>query len=120
MQKIVVNKGSCLFLLSHKAYKKFLSYEYRAQTGKDIGSRINYIDIDSLMIAKKMSHTKRDNPNLVRVIEEMGEDANAFFTKLKIVEIPDGLKWEIKNVDNTDEVFVEGVEIKRFFKDIKI
>jgi hypothetical protein len=44
----------------------------------------------------------RDDPDLVRVVEEMGERANSKFAKLKVVEIPDGVEWEIDEYDGCE------------------
>lgn len=46
----------------------------------------------------------RDDVNLVRVVEELGEEANGRFAKLKIVEVPDGVEWEIKDYDGWETV----------------
>lgn len=46
----------------------------------------------------------RDDPDLVAVVEEMGEKANGVCAKLKIVEIPDRTKWEIDEYDGLEEV----------------
>lgn len=38
----------------------------------------------------------RNDPDLVKVVEELGEEANAYYAILKIVEIPDKVKWTIE------------------------
>lgn len=47
---------------------------------------------------------KRDDPNLVRVVEELGEDANGKCAELSIVEIPDGVNWEIDEYDGNESI----------------
>lgn len=47
---------------------------------------------------------KRDDPLLIQVIEELGEEANASHAKLKIVEIPDGVEWHIEEYDGHEYV----------------
>jgi hypothetical protein len=42
--------------------------------------------------------------NLVRVVEELGEEANGHGAELKIVEIPDDVKWEIEKTDEVEHV----------------
>jgi hypothetical protein len=46
----------------------------------------------------------RDDPSLVRLVEEMGEEANGCFAKLKVVEIPDGVDWEISEYDGWETI----------------
>ena len=46
----------------------------------------------------------RDDPALVKVVEELGEKANSRYSQLKIVEIPDNVKWEIEEYDGFERV----------------
>ena len=46
----------------------------------------------------------RADPLLVQVVEELGDKANGSHAKLKIVEIPDGVKWEIDQYDGMESV----------------
>jgi hypothetical protein len=46
----------------------------------------------------------RADLDLIRVVEEMGKDADGECAKLKIVEIPDGIDWEISEYDGMESV----------------
>ena len=46
----------------------------------------------------------RDDPTLVQVVEELGADANARFAELAVVEIPDGVAWQIAEYDGYEHV----------------
>ena len=46
----------------------------------------------------------RDDPALVQVVEELGADANARFAELEVVEIPDGVAWQIEEYDGYEHV----------------
>jgi hypothetical protein len=46
----------------------------------------------------------RADPKLVKVVEELGDEANGFCAKLKIIEIPDGVDWEIDEYDGMEKV----------------
>jgi len=46
----------------------------------------------------------RTDPNLIRVVEELGEKANGRCAKLKVIEIPDGTEWEIDEYDGMESV----------------
>lgn len=47
---------------------------------------------------------ERNDPLLVRVVEEMGEAASGRFASLKVVEVPDGIEWEIDEYDGMEVV----------------
>lgn len=46
----------------------------------------------------------RFNKHLIETIEELGEKANGRFAKLKIVEVPDDVKWHISEYDGWEWV----------------
>jgi hypothetical protein len=44
----------------------------------------------------------RDDPKLVECVESLGRQANGQFAKLKVVEIPDGVDWQIQEYDGSE------------------
>jgi hypothetical protein len=44
----------------------------------------------------------RDDPVLVQVVEELGEDADSRFASLKVVEIPASVEWQIEEYDGLE------------------
>lgn len=44
----------------------------------------------------------RADPDLIKVIESLGEKANGSHAKLEIVEIPDGTDWEVEEYDGRE------------------
>ena len=46
----------------------------------------------------------RDDPNLVAVVEELGEEANGDYARLRVVEIPDNVEWTIEKYDGQEHV----------------
>ncbi len=77
--KIVINKWFGGFSLSDTAADKL---------GLEWGGR----EID------------RSNPQLVAIVEELGEEANGMFAHLGIVEIPDDVEWQIEEYDGSEWV----------------
>ena len=47
---------------------------------------------------------ERDDPDLIRVVEELGTEANGRFAKLGIVEIPDDVQWCVEEYDGWEHV----------------
>lgn len=48
--------------------------------------------------------SERNDPILVQLVEEMGSKSCANFSKLKIVEIPDDVEWQIAEYDGSEWV----------------
>ena len=46
----------------------------------------------------------RNNPILVQDVEELGEVANGDYAELVVVEIPDGVEWEIDEYDGIEKI----------------
>jgi hypothetical protein len=46
----------------------------------------------------------RDDPVLVQVVEELGEKADGRHASLKVVEIPDGVSYEIAEYDGSEHI----------------
>lgn len=47
---------------------------------------------------------QRDNPFLIQAIEELGDKANGPHAKIKIVEIPDDVEYEIDEYDGIEHI----------------
>ena len=88
--KIVINKCYGVFGLSDKAKQRLREMGYPIGPYGDI----NVYDL------------RRNNVLLVKVIEELGDLANGKYSKLKVVEIPDDVEWEIEE-DNGIEWIAE-------------
>ena len=46
----------------------------------------------------------RSNPELIRLVEELGEEASGEYAELAIVEIPDDVEWEIHDYDGMESI----------------
>lgn len=46
----------------------------------------------------------RDDPLLAQVVEELGKDASGPLAQLEVVEIPDGVEYEIEDYDGIEHV----------------
>jgi hypothetical protein len=50
------------------------------------------------------SSAPRECPRLIEVVESMGEKANGEFAKLRVVEIPSGIEYEIDEYDGNESI----------------
>jgi hypothetical protein len=72
---------------------------------EDVMSRYN--DLTSKNVEYRWE-IERDDPVLIQVIEEVGlESAGSAYAELKIVEVPDGVKWHIYEYDGMEHVAEE-------------
>jgi hypothetical protein len=82
--KIVINNCYGGFGLSEEALNK-----YEELTGK---TKVYDFNID------------RSDKVLLKVVEELGENANGYCAELKIVDIPEGTDWTIEEYDGNEWV----------------
>ncbi len=87
--KIVINKCFGGFGLSKLAVEKIAQ-----RKGVD-ASAVDEYDIKS---------EGRADPDVVAVVEELGRDADGRFAELKVVEIPDGVRWFISEYDGIEHI----------------
>lgn len=45
---------------------------------------------------------ERADPDLIAVVEELGNGANGQFANLKIIDIPNDVEWEIEEYDGVE------------------
>ena len=75
--KVVINRRLGGFSLSEKAYAE-LGLEW-----DDFGFEYHESE-------------KRSNPKLVACVEKLGDEASGLGARLAVVEIPDGIEWEVE------------------------
>lgn len=112
--KVVTNTCYGGFGLSLKAIKLF----NKLSKGIKIGHFPDYKKKESIGINPKDKHNfkkgyvleyeiERTNLALVQVVKELGKEANGRCAELKIVEIPDGIKFEIEEYDGVEWISEE-------------
>ena len=80
--KIVINTSHGVFGLSTEALSHF-------------NERYGTVFTNDIQI-------KRNDPILVQIVEELGEDADGRFAELRVVEIPDDVQWQIEEYDGKE------------------
>jgi hypothetical protein len=104
--KIVINKSFGGFGLSKKAVEYMAekgSEQARAELEYIISSKDNS-DCYYGYSEKYNFEYSRTDPALIKAVEVLKEEANSRFSNLKIIEIPEGVNWEIIDHDGLETV----------------
>lgn len=116
MKKVVINTCFGGFGLSDEAVERWAELKgikLSARQETKFGGSYWYVDDihDDDHYFSSHSVCKYDEPGwgrddaiLVQVVEELGENANGWAAELKIVEIPDDVKWHIHEYDGVEHV----------------
>ncbi len=93
--KVAINKCFGGFGVSQEVYK-------------ELGIKRNdygYICNDDLGIKKDDHNAYRSDPKFIAVLEKVGKDrCSGNFAKVVIIEIPDGIEFEIDNYDGQESI----------------
>lgn len=87
------NAGECIFDRTLSAPKTGKEFDLDAAMTKLSG---RYWDC--------WTKENRAHPLVVRVVEELGKKAGGKFSELAVVEIPDGVEWEIDEYDGNEHI----------------
>jgi len=123
--KIVINRCYGGFGLSRNAIKRYLELcgkeccFYEKVGNSYVKCNYNCSNYFVYCLTKDMGKTiedypedcyfsyyeiERNDPTLVQVVEELGENANGDYSKLEVVEIPDDVSWEIGEYDGVETI----------------
>lgn len=56
------------------------------------------------LLSNTIDDENRNDPALVRVVEELGDKANGVHAELEVIEIPDGVDFEIQEYDGIESI----------------
>lgn len=56
----------------------------------------------SVYLNSNYGYTERNDPILLQVVNELGEEASGKLAELRIIEIPDGIEWDIDDYDGIE------------------
>lgn len=107
--KIVVNKKYGGFGLSDKAielYAKLTGLQLEQRTYEEEHAFSNWkfwVDITKDRVFS-IYDLKRNDPNLVAVVEQLHDAANTNFSQLEVVEIPDDVDWSISEYAGFEKI----------------
>lgn len=93
--KIVINECYGGFSVSRLVYAE-LGIKYDG---------FGYIDNEDLGIKNNNNYAYRADKRLIKAIEKIGlEESSGKLSELRIVEIPNGIKWEIDEYDGMETI----------------
>lgn len=99
--KIVINTCFGSFELSKKALELYSVLKYGENFVEESTHYLSiHIQADDVIVYDDC--IERDDPLLVQVVEELGEQSWGKFSKLLVKEIPDGSAWEIEEHDGIE------------------
>jgi hypothetical protein len=67
-------------------------------------AQARYRELAGIPLAEFRWELDRSDPHLVQTVLELGEQANAPYADLKVVEIPEDVEWTIKEYDGCEWV----------------
>jgi hypothetical protein len=98
--KVVINNCVGGFNISQKAFERLIELGWSVTNDWDNDAADIREHDDELLdkytfVSLLSDPSLRSNPELIRVIEELGDAANDEHSKLKTIEIPDGVEFGI-------------------------
>lgn len=109
--KVAINNSYGGFNLSDKAFellldRKGVKYEKVESRYSDIWLYYEkgHARNDDFFISRDDYYSDRSDPDLIKIIEELGEDADGYASSLKIVNIPEDIEWHISSYDGLEHV----------------
>lgn len=106
MRKIVINKSYEEFCVSHKAFLRLRELgQQEALQEVDLGAYWPMgVDARDPSLNQFGAQVPRDDEQLVRVVEELRADANGHCAELKVIAIPDDVRWVISKSGGVEHV----------------
>ena len=82
----------------------FTSYHLKWENASSVEERKEINESWNKHTIENDCSVQRDNPLLVQVVEELGKAASRKLAELEVVEIPDGVDWEIEDYDGMESI----------------
>jgi hypothetical protein len=112
MTRVAINRCYGGFGISDEAFEKLLerkgiAFDKVEKESSFIGAsyyQTGHAGDDNYYISNYDYCENRSDPDLIAVIEEMGEKANSWAAEIAIIEIPDDVKWHIYEYDGIEHI----------------
>lgn len=107
--KVVINADFGGFSISRKA-AEYMAAKGNNRAIKELARALKYAD-DPMggwfgfgYVDGMEGGYDRTDPDLISAIKALGDEANGDCATLKIIDIPDGIEWEIDNYDGSETI----------------
>lgn len=104
--KVAINSDYGGFNLSDKAIRRL--FELKGWKCVEEDTKYSFtifykdsVSEDNLFLVHDL---ERNDVELIKVIEELGKDASGLYSSLKIIEIPDDVKWHIAEYGGREHI----------------
>ena len=118
--KIVINRCYGGFGLSHEAMMMYFEIkgipvypDVYPEDGDNVSNLVTYWPVkeEDRVVGEvfplSVYDIERTDPVLVKVVEQLGDRANGYYSELSVVEIPDDVKWMIQEYDGIEWIAEE-------------
>jgi hypothetical protein len=108
--KIVINRCHGGFGISHEAilkYAEYKNFKLFYDKSKENSWFLEYFLDEEQTKPFRSYNIPRNDPDLIKIIEQLGEKSFGSCAKLKIVEVPDKTNWEIDEYNDGYERVVQ-------------
>jgi len=110
--KVAINRCFGGFSISNEAFEKLLdrkgiAFDKVERDSALVGASYfiaGHAHDETYYISDYDYYDKRNDPDLIAVIEELGDAANGWAAEINIVEIPDDVQWHIGEYDGIEWV----------------
>ena len=112
--KVAINICYGGFGLSNPAFEKLLNVKgiafekspskFKMREDDSDYFRAGHLNDDNFYLSPYDFYNERSDQDLVSIIEEMGESSWGWASELKVVDIPDDVKWHIEEYDGVEWV----------------
>jgi len=75
---------------------------------KDLGNRADYNTLSKYIIKDPRDYDLRTDKTWIEVVEELGEKVDTWASNICVIEIPDGIEYEIHDYDGFETVYEKG------------
>ena len=97
MVKVVVNRCFGGFGLSLKACEMLISKGWSTD-------QIDITDPSFPYISESRDPSFRTHPDVISIVETLGDKANGYCAELQIIEVPDDVDWYIHDYDGSEAI----------------
>ena len=97
-----INHYPCMDYVKVNSVEDVKDFLFVYYATKDLGERCSSKELNDNFFNDR--GVERNDPCLVEVVEKLGEKANGRFAELIVVEIPDGIEWDITEYDGLEKV----------------